>query len=383
MHPKGALETLAPLKIGFIGGGINSAVGNTHRIACQMDNRWKLVCGCFSRDADINSKSAEAWGISSDRRYESWENLLTTEAGNIDAVCVLTPIPTHAEVAISALNRGFAVVCEKTLAATSESADAICAAAAANKAFLAVTYNYTAYPMIRELRSMILQGSLGKVNILQLEMPQEGYARVTKEGKLPQPQAWRLKDGPIPVISLDLGAHLQQMASFLTGEELLKVVADQASYGHFSAVQDSVMCIARYSGSLRGQIWYGKVALGNRNGLRVRVYGTKGSAEWFQMRPEELLFANVDGDIRMLDRASNVGLADQQRYNRFKAGHPAGFIEAFANLYSDIADGIVEFRQTGACSSPWVVSGQQAARGLRALEAITRSAMLESWQHVA
>jgi len=371
-----------PFKIGFIGGGLNSAVGNTHRIACQMDHRWILEAGCFSTEPLINQETAEKWGVHSERLYDDWQAFLTREKGRLDAVCLLTPTPLHAEMAVEALNQGYAVICEKAMATTSREAGAICAAVDNNKSFFAVTYNYTGYPMLRELRQMIAAGKLGKLNLVQIEMPQEGFARLDKQGRKPQPQAWRLRDGVVPTISLDLGVHLHQMIHFLCGERPLEVVADHSSYGFFDAVKDNVMCIARYSGNLRSQIWYSKMALGHRNGLRVRVYGDRGAAEWFQLQPEELIFNDLYGRREIIDRASSVELADQLRYNRFKSGHPAGFIEAFANHYYDLAEALIEFRGKGKYSSPWVFPAALAKDGLKMLEAVALSAESGKWQPV-
>jgi len=373
-----------PFTIGFIGGGINSAVGNTHRIAAQMDRRFVLEAGCFSTHKTTNLKTARQWGIEKSRLYDDWRALLNLEKGRLDALCVLTPTPLHAEMVIEALRRGYAVICEKTLATSSREAAAICRAVEACGGFLAVTYNYTGYPMLRELRQMIRGGRLGRIDLIQIEMPQEGYARLNKRGKPFVPQAWRLQDKDVPVVSLDLGSHLHHMIYFLTGKRPLEVVADQASYGFFKPVIDNVSCLARYENDMRAQIWYGKMALGHRNGLRVRVCGDKGSAEWFQMVPEELIFNDIYGKRQIIDRASScVEIADEQRYNRFKAGHPAGFIEAFANHYCDIADALDEFRKKGRYSSPWVFTAQLAEEGLRMLEAMSRSAKSHRWQKVS
>lgn len=375
--------TRSLLKVGFIGGGLNSAVGITHRIACQMDRRWVLVAGCFSTHDEINRETASQWGIDPSRCYNDWRMLLEREKNKLDAVCLLTPTPMHAEMAVEALNQGHAVICEKAMAASCREAREICKAVEANKRFLAVTYNYTGYPMLRELRQMILEGRLGTLNFIQIEMPQEGYARLTKEGKPLVPQAWRLKDGEVPTLSLDLGDHLHHIIYFLSGEKPLEVAADQASYGNFKQVVDNVICLARYTGNLRCQIWYSKMALGHRNGLRVRIYGDKGSAEWFQLEPEELIFNDIHGRREVVDRASRVAVADQPRYNRFKSGHPAGFIEAFANYYVDLADSLIEFKQKGKYSSPFVFSAEQAKQGLEMLKAIALSAKNNCWQPVS
>ena len=371
-----------PLKLGFIGGGLNSAVGNTHRIASQMDCRWLLAAGCFSRNRDINVGTATQWGIELSRVYEDWQEFLKNEKVRLDAISILTPTPAHSEMAIHAVNLGYAVICEKAMATSMEEASLICSAVESKKAFLAVTYNYTGYPMLRELRQMIHDGKLGILKQMQIEMPQEGFALLDNRGLPPEPQTWRLKDGEIPTISLDLGVHLHHMVYFLTGEKPLEVVADQTSFGFFDNVIDNVMCLARYTGNLRSQIWYSKSALGHRNGLRIRVFGDKGSAEWFQMQPENLHFSDSYGNTQAIDRGSNVSLSNKDRYNRFKPGHPAGFIEAFANHYYDLADSLQEFRQTGRYSSPWVFTSTDAKEGLQMLEAISISSKNNCWQPI-
>lgn len=368
------------LKLGFIGGGVKSAVGNTHRIASQIDNKWLLEAGCFSKNKETNLETAIQYGIDIDRLYSNWRDFLQNERGNLDAVCILTPTDCHSEMVITALNLGYAVICEKSMGSTYKEAVEIGDAVRKNKGFLAVTYNYTGYPMLRELRQLIRENKLGQIFQIHIEMPQEGFLRIDKNGLYPKPQNWRLKDGEIPTISLDLGVHLHHMIYFLTGEEPLEVVADQSTYGHFKEVIDNVMCIAKFSGNVRSQIWYSKSALGHRNGLRVRVYGEQGSAEWFQMQPEELKFNDIYGRSEIIDRSCCTFVADELRYSRFKSGHPAGFIEAFANHYYDIADSLKEFQQKGFYNSPFVFDDTQARNGLEMLEAISLSASNRSWQ---
>jgi predicted dehydrogenase len=252
------------------------------------------------------------------------------------------------------------------------------------RGFLAVTYNYTGYAMLRELRRITLEGGLGKLNQIHIEMPQEGFARLGKDGAKPRPQSWRQKDGDIPTLSLDLGVHLHHIIDFLSGEKPVELVALNNSYGLIEGIVDNTLCIARYSNDLHCQLWFGKTALGHRNGLRVRVYGSSGSAEWYQMEPEVLTHYDNQGRISRYERAcADVSIADEARYNRFKAGHPGGFLEAFANHYCDIADCLVQYRETGAYASPWVFSADIAEQGLIMLEAMAQSARDKTWLPVA
>lgn len=157
-------------------------------------------------------------------------------------------------------------------------------------------------------------------------------------------------------------------------------MADETSFGWFPQVVDNISCIARFKSGMRCQMWYGKSAIGHRNGLRVRVYGTKASAEWFQMNPEEFLFHTIDGDRIIIDRvSSNVKVSNQYRYNRFKAGHPAGFVEAFGNLYFDIAEKLTQYKLDGNHKIDWSYDVEQATIGLEVFEAIKTSSKENRW----
>lgn len=365
--------------IGFIGGSVDSAVGQTHQIASQMDGRWKVEAGCFSRTDSVNVQTAHEWGVSADRTYQTYQALLQNEKGRLDVIVVLTPTPSHTQIVIDAVNAGFGVICEKALSVSSKEARLIESAVNKNKQFLAVTLNYTGYPMLRELKKLVADGELGIVQKIQIEMPQEGFSRLDGNGNKPSPQSWRLKDGLIPTISLDLGIHLHHIVYYLTLAQPLKVVAEQSSSGWFEGVVDDVSCLIKYSEQIRCQMWYSKTALGHRNGLKVRVYGDKASAEWTQMQPEDLHINHIGGRREVIDRACSVNVASQLRFNRFKAGHPAGFIEAFANLYCDIADSYVSFLTTGEYDSTDVFGLRHAIEGLKLFEAIDRSVKEDKW----
>lgn len=370
------------LKLGFIGGSINSAVGYSHFVSSAMDKQWQLVAGCFSKNSALNHESAEIYGVSQDRVYDSWQDMLIKEKGRLDAVVILTPTPAHFESVMACMNAGIPVICEKSLAINSTQAQIILNLRNELNAFLAVTYNYSGYPMLRELAKRISDGKLGKILHFQAEMPQEGFIRVDAQGNKPVPQSWRLADGDIPTLYLDLAVHLHQIIHYLTGQKPIELVSDQNHYGWFLGVVDNASCLCRYTGDVQGQLWFSKSALGNRNGLKIRIYGDKGSAEWYQVNPEEIILSYADGRREILDRASEVDVTNQRRYNRFKAGHPAGFVEAFANLYSDIADGLHQYKRTGAWNSHEVFSAELSLEGMHFLEAMVSSAKSRAWQVV-
>jgi predicted dehydrogenase len=365
-----------PLRIAFIGGGLHSAVGYTHFNASRLDGNFKVEAGCFSRHEVENENSARTYGVSTKRSYSDWQILLKDERGQIDAVVILTPTPSHSEIVVAAVEAGYPVICEKALATNSADCVRIDAAVKSNLGYLAVTYNYSGYPMVRELRRMISEGRFGKLQQIQIEMPQEGFLRVNAA-----PQDWRRKDYSVPTVSLDLGVHVHHLVDFLSGGlKPIELVGEQACYGQLPGIVDTVYSIARYENGLRVQAWWGKAALGYRNGLRVRVFGEKASAEWYQMDPEQLRLADNDGHHYLLDRGSGEAkIAQETRYNRFKAGHPSGFIEAFANLYADIASDVRGYLLGTKVASPYVYTADHAADGMRVMEAISKSANSKCW----
>ncbi len=375
-------EHKPPLSLGFIGGAIDSAVGYVHFAASMLDNKCSLKAGCFSKDSEKNEQSAETYGVAPDRTYSTWQKMLECEKDKLDAIVVLTPTPHHAEVVKACLDAKIPVICEKALAVNSAEAKSIKETRDKSKGFLAVTYNYSGYPLVRELRNLIKKGTLGKILHFQVEMPQEGFIRVDAKGNKPKPQSWRLVDGEIPTIYLDLAVHLHQLIDYVIGEKPISVVANQDSDGWFKNIIDNVSCLCRYTNNVQGHVWFSKSALGSRNGLKLRIYGSKASAEWLQVNPEEMLLSFADGHRQILDRASTVEISNQQRYTRFKAGHPAGFIEAFANLYSDIAQSLQDYKANGTWQSNEVFSVELALEGLKFLESMVKSTQTKQWEDV-
>lgn len=368
-----------PLSLAFVGGGPNSAAGYAHFAAMRMDGLWSLDAGAFSTHDEVNRQSAAVYGVDAARTYASLDELLSQEMGRIDAVALLTPTPLHYDMTRTCLRAGLPVICEKSLAMTSDEAQEIQDLCDERRGFLAVVYNYSGYPMVRELRRMIRDGVLGDILHFQAEMPQEGYLRLDAQGNKPNVQGWRRADGPIPTLHLDLAVHLHELIHYLTGLRPLEVVADHGSRGWFDVI-DHVTCLARYTSDVQGQFWFSKCALGQRNGLRLRIYGTKASAEWYQLSPEELLVSYQDGRREILDRASSVGTASDRRYTRFKAGHPAGFIEALGNLYTDIHEALLQYQDEGLFTSNEVFGASLATEGLKFLEAMVVSCGTGKWE---
>ncbi len=371
-----------PFRLGFIGGDLDSAVGYAHFAACRMDRRWSLEAGFFSPQKALNQQTAEAYGVPRAHLHYDFHTFLDKEKKNLDAVSILSPTPLHKSMVADCLRVGIPVICEKALAVSSRDILELESYQSKTRGFLAVIYNYSGYPMVREMRRLIRTGKLGKILHFQAEMPQEGYMRTDSEGRKPKVQSWRLRDVAVPTIHLDLGVHLHQLIRYLTELKPREVVADHGKFGWFRVV-DQVISMTRYDQGAQGAVWFSKTALGHRNGLRLRIYGSKASAEWAQMNPEELLISHGDGRREILDRGVGLPLASKPRYNRFKAGHPSGFVEALSNLYADIHTALKLYHKTGRQQSEEVFGATMALDGLNWLEAMVRSTRSKKWEKVS
>ncbi|MCF2909741.1 Gfo/Idh/MocA family oxidoreductase [Pseudoalteromonas sp. DL2-H2.2] len=376
--------TTKPLHLAFIGGGMNSAVGYVHFSAAQLDNRFKVVAGAFSRDQDTNAATAQQWDIAPERTYSDWRTLIEQEKDQVDAVVVLTPTPHHLDVLTALLSKNIPIICEKSLVCGTAETQALAKVYDPATHFLAVTYNYSGYAMVRELKHLIAQGKLGQIQKIHLEMPQEGFKRPPDiAGKPAKPQAWRLQDYQVPTICLDLGVHLHHLSSYLLELEPTETCAQFAIHSDYPGLVDDVQMLLKYPDGINGSMWMSKTAIGHRNGLQIRVYGTAGSATWVQLNPDELQLQFSDGRREILDRAGQCQYAHQFRYNRMKPGHPTGFVEAFANLYTDIHQGLTAYQAGIAPNNEYVFGFAQAQAGLALFEAAVTSNEQHRWCQVS
>lgn len=367
------------LNVAIVGGSVKSAVGLVHRIAICMDNKFKIAAGVFSKNQDINKQTALYYGV--DNIYNNYIDMLKMEKGNVDVVVVLTPTDTHKTIVVEALNFGYHVICEKALATSSVDAEIIINQAKAKGLYLGVTYNYTGYPMIRVLREKILNNELGKITHIAIKMPQEGFARYGLNGDIPKPQEWRLKDYEIPTISLDLGVHLHNMISFLVNATPLQITSKESNYGFYRGIVDNVYSIVEYSDDISVQMWYSKTSLGYRNGLEIEIFGNFASAKWYQMEPEILYIHKNDGQI-IIDDRSRYSIGFDNLNNRFKPGHPIGFVEAFANYYNELHNDICSFIGKDGDSSEYIIPIEKTIEGLKMFEFSHQSALDNTWKKI-
>lgn len=365
---------MQPLKLAFAGGGLNSVAGYTHFSASRMDHKFQVAAGVFSRKKDVNQQTVDFWGIQN--HYNSLEELIEKEARHVDAFVVLLPTPDHYQAVSELLKRNIPVICEKPLAYDGDQIKALKEIYISGKHFLVTTYNYSGYPLMRELKAMIETGELGNILHIHLEMPQESFLRPPKT--LDYPPGWRKVDKEIPTVCLDLGTHLFHLQKFLTGKIPRKFVSKMNSFAPYKVIDD-VKIISEFDDEATGYMWFGKTALGNRNGLRIRIFGSKASAEWFQQDPEKLFINKSNGSLNIIDRGNAERVAMEKRYNRMFAGHPAGFIEAFANLYRDIAEALTLFKQGNDCSHPYLWTLEDEEKNFRFFEKAVISHKESRW----
>ena len=331
-----------PIHVAMVGGGINSAVGRVHEIAMKMDNAFELVAGCFSRNPELNAQSGKLYGVAPAQIYSSTEQLIEQCHTEIDAIVIATPIQSHASAIHLALDHNLKVISDKPLLSNmQECADLLKRVTPENTEVFSI-FNYTGYPAVREMKRRIESGQIGHVFKIMAEMPQDSYMRLSNQNKTSAIQPWRLKDGDIDCLSLDLFAHLHSLVHFLCNKKPQTVAGISRSIAQVApGLIDEVDALIGYEDNLIVNAWYGKAILGCRNGLKIRVFGTKGSLQWHQENPEMIACADALGNRSLIDRiTSDCTVSTQLRYNRFKAGHPSGFIEAFANYYTDIAQAI-------------------------------------------
>ena len=354
----------------IIGGGSNSAVGRVHRDAISLANsNFKVIDGVFSRSQTINRASHEMWGLDCSSYYPDYLQMLKSYSDSASdyVVLILTPTPCHYQQISDAIGLGFAVICEKSLTSSVNDLQKLEDQISLTNAFLRTTFNYSGYPLVREARALITEGFIGNVHQIVLEMPQEGLVRPPLiQGEYKPPQQWRLQDEAIPTVCLDLGVHLHHLLKYLTSCNPDPVSCVFYNHTQYKNIVDTLFCnFLDLQSNLTGSMWFTKSAIGTRNGLNFRVFGSAGSLYWYQQEPEKLHLALSTGELKIIDRASSCVVANLPRYERMKAGHPSGFIEAFANIYDDIYSDYTDWRNSLVPSDPTLLSLNHSLAGLK------------------
>ncbi|MGO8975961.1 MAG: Gfo/Idh/MocA family protein [Steroidobacteraceae bacterium] len=335
---------MAKIRLGMVGGGQGGFIGAVHRIAARLDDEFELVAGALSSDPIRALDSAKSIGIVEARAYTSYQRMAETEAkrsDGIEAVAIVTPNDSHADIATIFLNHGIHVICDKPLAVSVEQARMLGAAAAKSGKILAVTYNYRGYPLIRQARAMCVSREIGKIRIVEVEYLQDWLAERIEIGGSKGAQ-WRTdpeRTGGAGAIG-DIGVHAFDLARYVTGLRLDALSAELTSFVPGRRVDDDARVLLRFEDGAKGLLWASQVAIGNENGLAIRVYGDRGGLEWHQSEPNELWYSQLGSPTQKLTRGGpGISVAAGQA-TRLPAGHPEGYLEAFAFIYKEVAAAI-------------------------------------------
>lgn len=327
----------------FVGGGKYSVAGRAHSCALSIDNYFTLRGGVFSRQPDRNAESYKFYNVQESCLFDSFDHLLEflSKRSKSSALHILTDTPSHPELIINALKSGCNVISEKPLCSSLGEFNAIVTELNQSSGNLYVTFNYNGYPMIRQLKDFLNNGLLGDILYIKSTMSQQTFIRCGISDDFSPPQAWRQHDGVNSMLHLDLFSHQFELTRYITGLKPMSISESSHSLSPYMSCVDLSQIHITYEGSIPGFYSFDKVSLGNENGLTWSVYGTLGSLHWKQENPEKLEFNNRLGEKTIYTRQSpKCTIASQQRYSRFKPGHPAGYIEAFANVYRDIYSSI-------------------------------------------
>ena len=369
------------LRMGMVGGGRGSFIGATHYRAATLDGGIALVAGALSSTPERARLSAADFGIARERAYGSWQEMLEREralpAGErLDLVSVVTPNHLHFPVALAFVTAGFNVLIDKPMVHTTEEARRLAAAVEAAGTVLAVSLNYTGYPMVKQARHMVREGLLGEIRKVVVEYNQ-GWLATRLEDTGHKQAAWRTDpaiSGPGGAMA-DIGSHAENLVSTITGLELAEVCADLSHLVPGRRLDDDANVLLRFGNGARGVMVASQVATGSENDLSIKVWGTRAGLAWRQQQPNDLAYTPAGGPVQLMTRGTDDLCPAARRASRLPAGHPEGFLEAFANIYRNVADTIrarQEGREPTALESdfPTVYDG---ARGVFFIEKVVES----------
>jgi predicted dehydrogenase len=355
------------LVAGMVGGGAGAMIGAAHRHAMWLDNQYVLAAGVFGRDPTSSAEFANGLGV--ERVYDDYRTMAQREAARddgVDVVAVVTPNDTHYEIAKAFLEAGIAVVCEKPLTNDSRTAADLVAIADANGMILAVPHIYSAYAMVRHASRMVRNGDLGRIRFVAAEFP-SGWASAPLD-------QWRMDPdigGAASAVG-DVGIHAFHLLRYITGLEATRISAELTTLVPGRRVFDNATVRLTLSNGAPATLWATMAATGHEHGLRIRVFGDDASLEWHHGDPQHLTVRDPAGGMTILAQGMASLSDDAGRLTRVGLGHPEGFIEAFANFYTDLA-GILRGRATTDLSIPTGVDGLIGVRFVEAAIASHRS----------
>ena len=370
------------IRYGMVGGAEGAFIGAVHRAAAALDGQFELVSGAFSQDPAKGRRSAAALGLAPDRAYDDLPALLASEQGRMDVLVIVTPNHLHASAAISALQTGFHVVSDKPAAMNLAEAKSIEQAVKESGRLYALTYTYAGYPLVEEARRRIARGELGAIRRIDVQYPQGWLsAPIEKDG---QKQAeWRTDPARAGVSCClaDIGVHAFQLAEHISGLKVAEISADVSIHVPGRRLDDDASVLLRFENGARGTLTASQICAGEENGLSIRIYGEKGGLVWTQTEPDSLILKWPDRPMETL-RMGGPGLsAEAQARCRVPAGHPGGYVEAFANHYRAVAGTLSAGRVSSPLGDPlWFPGIAEGVRSLAFVEAaLANSRGADKW----
>lgn len=375
-----------PIRYGMVGGGQGAFIGGVHRIAARMDGEFELVAGALSSDPAKAKASAAELGLDPARSYGSFQEMAKAEAkrpDGVEAVAIVTPNHMHWPAAKAFLEAGIHVICDKPLTSTLADAKKLAALVEKSGKLFVLTHNYTGYPMVRQAREMVGKGQLGEIRVIQAEYPQD-WLTENIESTGQKQAAWRTdpKQSGAGGSTGDIGTHAYNLLRFVTGLELDSLAADLDAFVPGRKLDDNAHVMLRFkpvakgSGKgAKGMIWASQVAVGHENGLKLRVYGSKGGLEWVQADPNYLWFTPFGQPKQLITRAGAGAGPAAGRVTRVPSGHPEGYLEGFANIYAEAARAIRAARRKGGKTPKDVIypTVQDGVEGVAFVEACVKS----------
>ncbi|NEX89806.1 Gfo/Idh/MocA family oxidoreductase [Aeromonas rivipollensis] len=328
------------LRLGMVGGGQGAFIGAVHRLAARMDDHYELLAAALSADPANARSSALALGLDPARAYEDYARMAQAEAARsdgIEVVAITTPNHLHAPVARAFLEAGIHVICDKPLALTLAEGEELARLARQRRRLFALTHTYSGYPMVRHARELVSAGELGELRYVQVEYLQDWLANPIPLGQNKQAD-WRAdpaRAGRAGCLG-DIGTHAYQLAAFITGLLPSELAAELHSFVPGRQLDDHLQVWLRYPQGMRGSLNASQVASGEENRLQIRLYGDKASLIFRQEAPNELWLTPIGGASQRLTRG-RVASDAARHASRVPAGHPEGYLEAFAQLYTDAA----------------------------------------------
>lgn len=334
------------LRYGMVGGGPGAFIGEVHRMAARLDGKIELVAGSFSSDPQKSTQMGQNLNIDSNRVYASFGQMARKESQlseqeRIDFVTVATPNHLHFDVCKAFIKAGIHVVCDKPMTNSLEKAEELCRLVNKHDVIFALTHNYTGYPMVKQARRMVQDGKLGKLRKIVVEYPQ-GWLSDQVEEQGNKQADWRTDPQRAGVSSVvaDIGSHAENLVEYITGLRLKELFADIHTFVDGRQLEDDANMLVHYEDGVRGILYASQISVGEENDFNIRIYGDQAALEWHQENPDYLHVKYPDKPEQIYKRGNSYLNDVANKNSRIPPGHPEGFIEAFANIYSSVADAI-------------------------------------------